>query len=138
MLDQTKQGKDTMKYALLLTMLLAACAPQEHDLGSEAGPQAGSAALDVGVNEEPLLATCSAASYCSKQKAFVNQVTGVTWTWSGACTTNNTWYGTAPGGRTGSAQAWQYISQRQFALSQAWTAIVSCDCNSTNNPTCHF
>lgn len=46
-----------MKRTLLLLALtlIAACAPQEHDVG-EAGPQAGAAAVDVGVNEEALLA----------------------------------------------------------------------------------
>lgn len=123
---------------LLLTLVLAACAPQDHSLGEEAGPQAGAAAVDVGVNAEPLLATCTNASYCSKQKAFVNSASGTTWTWSGACAPNNTWYGTAPGGRTGTGWATNSIAARQFALSQQWTAIVFCDCNSTNNPTCHF
>jgi hypothetical protein len=86
-----------MKRTLLVLALtlIAACAPQEHDLGTEAGPQAGAVALKT----EALLPSCSEDSFKSALRSQINSSSGVTWTWSGSAT-SSPWAGTGSGGRT--------------------------------------
>lgn len=79
----------------LLVITIAACAPQEHDLTPEAGPQAGSVALKT----EALLPSCSEDSYKSAIRSQINSSSGVTWTWTGTATASP-WNGTGYGGRT--------------------------------------
>jgi hypothetical protein len=102
---ETKQGKDTMKYALtVLFVLLAACAPVDQPIGEEAGPQAGAAA--VGVNAEALLSTNSCGETLDQMRQrhrnYITSKLGGSWTWSGALSAS-TWYGSGSGGQTAQA-----------------------------------
>ena len=141
-----------MRIALtLLTLVLAACAPVEHDItAEEAGPQAGSVALssepitedsgdvDVAVKEEALLA-CSDTQYCSALKEvgryYLNSTCGGGWSYpSGSCTASG-WSASAPGGRYAT---FSRISnkQRYVAATQCSPFTVTCACNPNNTVWC--
>lgn len=115
---------------LLLTLVIAACAPADHDLTPEAGPQAGSVAL----NTEALLATngCGETQTQIQQRTrnyVTTQLTG-SWSWSGAL--GSTWYGTASGGRTATVNRIGVDKldsvQRYVMPSQStnWQALCKC------------
>lgn len=126
------------KLAAILSacVLFMACAPIDQEIGREAGPVAGASAVES--KTEALLASCTNASYCSAQKAFMNSSSGVSWSWSGSCSSSATWFGTASGGRTASATPFSGITGRYFEQSQSWDANVYCSCVGTNNVSCHF
>lgn len=131
-----------MRLFLLLTVLIAACAPAEHDLTPrEAGPQAGAVALDaesldVGVNEEELsgaAAACTEAQYCSGLKTIVkaqlNFSCGGGWSGlQGACTAPG-WTATASGGRSAVASRIS-MRQRYVSATQCTPFTVTCECSS--------
>jgi hypothetical protein len=121
----------------LLVVVIAACAPADHDLTPEAGPQAGSVALKT----EALLPSCSASAFASGLRARINARTGTTWTWSSAPEATP-WYGTASGGRTITAinqvlgAGYQDFRTRSVMPSQSSWFRVTCRCTATNQTTC--
>lgn len=119
-----------MRY-LLLTMLLAACAPVDQPIGEEAGPQAGAASVDVGLNTEALV-PCTDANICSALRSAVkselNYRCGGGWsTPSGGCTAS-AWTATAPGGRSATATRIS-TTQRYVTATQCSGFTQACYCS---------
>lgn len=117
----------------------SAFAPEEESAAAAPSDSGNDGAgAGAGVGETSILAGCTNASFCAAQKAFMNSASGVSWSWSGACSASATWFATASGGRTASAAPFSGITGRAFNQSQSWDANVYCTCPSTNAPNCHF
>lgn len=119
---------------LLLTLVIAACAPAEHDQTPEAGPQAGAASVDVGVNDEALL-VCNDTAICSSLKSAVraelNYRCGGGWSIpSGGCTAS-AWTATAPGGRSATATRIS-TTQRYVTATQCAGFTQACYCSGSS------
>lgn len=121
-----------MRIAFIIAALLAGCAPADHDITPEAGPQAGSVALKT-----EALVPCTAANICdalkSAVKAELNYRCGGGWSKpSGSC--GSTWTASAPGR---SATITRVSStQRYVSASQCSPFSQACYCGSDGHILC--
>lgn len=92
---------------------------------------------------ENAIPVCTAYAWCAAQRAFIDSSSQTHWSWTTTCNgdPSGRWVGTAPEGRTASADpvAGSYKAQNRFVQrSQMIDTIIWCTCSSTNLVKCSY